>query len=100
MDSIDVMENIITTTGFPIFCVIALGWFIYKSYEKISQENKERETKLYEIISNNHEEMMKLEHTNAEFVKVMEIFKNTIEEIKETLTVNLKVIEKEESNED
>lgn len=97
---LDVMENIITTTGFPIFCVIALGWFIYKSYEKISQENKEREAKLYEIIKNNHEEMMKLEHTNAEFVKVMEIFKNTIEEIKDTLTVNLKVIEKEESNED
>ena len=33
---VDVMTQVITTVGFPIFCVLALGMFIYKSYNNIT----------------------------------------------------------------
>lgn len=36
--------ELITTVGFPIVCVIAMGWFIYKIYQKsIDRENELRE---------------------------------------------------------
>lgn len=43
MDVATIVE-LITTVGFPIVCVIAMGWFIYKIYQKsIDRENELRE---------------------------------------------------------
>lgn len=42
--------QIIQTVGFPIFCVLACGYFIYKMWTRSADENIEREKSL---ISNN-----------------------------------------------
>ena len=56
----------ITTVGFPIFCALGMGWFIYKIYMNTTEQNKanmeqvqarcaEREEKLYQQIEKNQE---------------------------------------------
>ena len=45
---IAVILEIITTVGFPIACVIALFWFIYK----LQSESVKREERLMVIIEN------------------------------------------------
>lgn len=79
-------ENLINGVGFPIFCVLALGFFIYKSYERITQRNQEREERLYSMIEANHQEMERLEQTNSEFVNVLHAFKTDLEDIKTAVT--------------
>lgn len=39
--------NMINTVGFPIACVIACGYFIYKTNQQNRQDNKDREDKMY-----------------------------------------------------
>lgn len=40
----EVFIELISTLGFPIACVIALGWFVYKIYtQSITRENELRE---------------------------------------------------------
>lgn len=80
------IENLINVVGFPIFCVLALGFFIYKSYEKITERNQEREERLYSMIEANHQEMERLEQTNSEFVNVLHAFKTDLEDIKTAVT--------------
>lgn len=86
----NVVNNLITSVGFPIFCVLALGWFIYKSYDRITQYNHERESKLYDIVNKSQVQLDKLEEVNEGFVKTLEMFttdnaqmKKDIELIKE-----------------
>lgn len=63
---VNVLSTLITTLGFPIVCVVGLGWFIYKIYLDTQEQNKanmtqlqerckEREDKLYEEIKENRE---------------------------------------------
>jgi len=80
------IENLINGVGFPIFCVLALGFFIYKSYEKITERNQDREERLYKMIEDNHQEMERLEKTNSEFVEVLHVFRTDLEDIKEAVT--------------
>ena len=53
--------NIIQNVGFPIACVIALGYYVYsnnkqireetaKREERLQEENQKREDRLYQII--------------------------------------------------
>lgn len=35
MDKINAIIQIINTTGFPIFCVLALGWYIKTCQDKL-----------------------------------------------------------------
>ena len=35
--------EIINNYGFPIFCVVMMGMFIYNFYKKVIEENKQRE---------------------------------------------------------
>lgn len=68
------MENIvsvITNVGFPIFCVLSLGYFIYKYNESITKDNKERENKLYEIISSYQKQLTDFSNTNANFINIL-----------------------------
>lgn len=57
----NLIEEIITSLGFPIVCVLALGWFVHKIWqhsmdnmkEQITRQeqiSKEREDKLFEQI--------------------------------------------------
>lgn len=82
----------IANVGFPIVCVVALGWFIYKSYDRIQKANEKREEKLYTMLGKSQTQLDKLEDTNEKFVKVLESFKkdqdnirHDISEIKDTL---------------
>lgn len=76
------MESLITSGGFPIACVIALGWFIYKFYNDYTTDSKDRENQLMEFIKEEQVQMKSLVATNAEFVEVLNSYKTDIEEIK------------------
>ena len=91
MDS-TMISDLISGVGFPIFCVLALGWFIYKSYDHIQKSNETREEKLYTMLGKSQKQLDKLEDTNEKFVKVLESFKkdqddirHDVAEIKDTL---------------
>lgn len=86
------ITNLITSVGFPIAACVALGWFIYKSYEHIQKTNERREEKLYTMLGKSQTQLDKLEDTNEKFVKVLESFKkdqddirHDVAEIKDTL---------------
>lgn len=81
----DAITNLISTVGFPIFCVVALGFFIYKSYDKITAQNKEREEKLYAMLESYSKELYKLSNAFSENTKILEIMKGDIDDIKDTV---------------
>lgn len=89
---IDAISTLITTVGFPIFCVLALGIFVYKAYNRISDENRQREEKLYTMLGKSQEQLDRMEEVNASFVEVLNDFKEDnklikkdLEDIKETV---------------
>lgn len=83
---ITLWEKLITNVGFPIVCVIALGFFIYKFSYKIMDENKIREEKLYTIIGQVQTQNKELSNTNAGFVAVLNTYSKDLEGIKEDVT--------------
>lgn len=63
--------ELITTVGFPIACVIAMGWFIYKIYQKsIDRENELRD------------EIKENQKINAKFADIINRYSLEIGEIK------------------
>ena len=92
---ITTVEGLITTVGFPIFCVLALGFFIYKSYEQIEKRNEGREEKLYTMLANAQSAIDNAIDTNAKFVAQLESMQNNVnrisddvDDIKEYLKLN------------
>ena len=81
----DGITTIISTVGFPIFCVVCLGYFVWKAFNMVMTNNKERETKLYDTISEIRGQLKEASATNASFVKVLENMSKDIEDIKEKL---------------
>ena len=79
---ITTIETLITSVGFPIVCVIGMGWFIYKFYDDYTTQSREREEKLMLFIVEEQNQMQNLVSTNAEFVEVLNGYKKDIEEIK------------------
>ena len=79
---VNTVQTLITSLGFPIVCVIALGWFIYKAFEKFTAQAENREEKLYTVIAQAQETNERLSQTNAEFVAVLNTYKSDLEEIK------------------
>lgn len=74
--------QVISTLGFPIACVIALGIFIYIAWKKMSEQNEKREDKLYDIIGKAQANNERLAESNKEFVAILETYKNDIKDIK------------------
>lgn len=64
---VNTIQTLITSVGFPIVCVLALGWFIYKAFEKFTAQSEKREEKLYTVLANAQETNERLSKTNAEF---------------------------------
>ena len=100
---ITTVEGLITTVGFPIFCVLALGFFIYKSNEKIEKRNEEREEKLYTMLANSQSAIDNAIETNAKFVAQLESMQSNmnrisddVDDIKEYLKLNKRTSDKEE----
>jgi len=79
---VNTIQTLISSVGFPIVCVLALGWFIYKAFEKFTDAGEKREEKLYMIISEAQVTNERLLQTNAEFVSVLESYKTDLVEIK------------------
>ena len=76
------ISTLIGTLGFPIVCVIFLGWFIWKIWNKQQDDNKSREEKLYEFIGKAQVVNEELTKTNAEFISVLNSYKSDLDEIK------------------
>ena len=75
--------ELISTVGFPIACVIAMGWFIYNIYNKsINRENELRE----EIKENQKINSRFAEIINRYSLELGEI-KSDVKEIKEDIIV-------------
>lgn len=77
--------TIIQSVGFPIFCVLAMGFAMYKFANRIMQENKDRETQYINMLNKYSEQMDKLEQANADFVVVIGKLRDDVNEIKEVL---------------
>lgn len=76
------IQSLIASVGFPIVCVIALGWFIYKAFEKFTDASAKREEKLCTIIADAQATNERLLETNAEFVGVLDTYKKDLVDIK------------------
>ena len=87
--------QVISTVGFPIACVIGLGYFVYTIYKNITAENEKREERLYEIIADSRTNNNKLVEVNQEFVKVLETYKTDISDIKHDIEDIKEIIVKE-----
>jgi predicted negative regulator of RcsB-dependent stress response len=86
------IQTLITTLGFPIACVIALGFFVWKIWNNSEARNEKREEKLYEVIAKAQLQNDTLSETNAQFVAVLNTYKldldnirNDVAEIKERI---------------
>ena len=79
---INTIQTLITTLGFPICVCVALGWFIYKAFEKFTAQSEKREEKLYTVIAQAQETNERLSNTNAEFVSVLNTYKSDLDDIK------------------
>ena len=81
----DSITTIISTVGFPIFCVVCLGYFVWKAFNMVMQNNKERESKLYDTIAEIRGQLKEASTTNASFVKILEAMSKDIEDIKDKI---------------
>ncbi|MDA3732099.1 hypothetical protein PBV87_11455 [Niameybacter massiliensis] len=44
------IQGLITGVGFPIFCVLALGFFGYKVWVKSQEQHEKREERSYQML--------------------------------------------------
>ena len=83
---VNTIQTAISTLGFPIVCVLFLGWFIWKIWMSQKDQNKEREDKLYEYIGKAQAVNEELTKTNSEFVEVLHSYKSDLDTIKNDVT--------------
>lgn len=83
MEILAFLVELIPTVGFPIVCVIAMGFFIWKIYK--ASEN--REGKLMEELTENRLINEKAIETIAKYAESLETIKTDINEIKTDITV-------------
>lgn len=90
MELLNIIAELIPTLGFPIICVLGLGWFIYKIYndttaanaanmEKVQQRCQEREDKLYAQLEKQNE-------INGSFATIIAQYEVKLEEIREDVS--------------
>ena len=91
----ETFSQLIGTVGFPIACVIAMGWFIHNVYNLMVEKWGSREEKLYEVITTAQENNEKLAESNREFVRVLETYRTDITEIKHDIEDIKDIIVKE-----
>lgn len=89
--------ELIAGMGFPIACVIAMGWFIYNTFNKMmvkSEENmtavqercKEREEKLYEMLTESRVVNERAIDTIAHYAEKLDVIQQDINTIKTDVT--------------
>lgn len=75
--------ELITTLGFPIACVLALGVFVYKLW----QQSVKREEKLMEEITENRRINTKFAEIIAGYDITLSEIKSDVKDIKDTLNI-------------
>lgn len=95
-------NQLLQSTVFPIFAVIAMGFFIYQVYkdmikrgEKVEEINKEREERYIEIVKDTNSLLVECQNTNSKFVEQLEVMQasmksieNDVDDIKAYLDLN------------
>ena len=84
---IGTVQTLISTLGFPIVCVLFLGWFIFKIWTNQQDQNKSREDKLYEYLGKAQVVNEELTKTNSEFLSVLSNYKEDLDDIKEDVKI-------------
>ena len=79
-----VVVELITTIGFPIVCVIALGWFVWHIYK----QSVVREEKLMEEITENRLVNQKFAEIIGQYEITLTEIKTDVRDIKDTLNIN------------
>lgn len=91
MELITILAELLPTVGFPIICVGAMAWFIYKFYQDSQKQNEEnmkavqercqeREDKLYSFIKEQSA-------INAKFADVIAQYEIKLDDIKADVKV-------------
>ena len=86
MGAAQTIEHAITTLGFPIVCVVFLGWFVWKIWLRQQEQNEQREEKLYACITEAQSVNERLVETNSEFMSVLANYESDLDEIKQNVT--------------
>ena len=98
MEILGAIAEFIPTLGFPIVCVIGLGWFIYKIYTDTTKQNvenmeavqarcKEREEKLYSQLEKQNEINGKFANIIAQYDVKLDTMQSDINDIKQDVAV-------------
>lgn len=80
---IAMITELITALGFPIVCVIVLGMFVYKIY----QRSEQREDRLMEEIAETRLVNTQAIETITKFASSIDVIKTDITEIKNDITI-------------
>jgi hypothetical protein len=98
MEILGAIAEFIPALGFPIVCVIGLGWFIYKIYNDTTKQNqanmeavqarcKEREEKLYVQLEKQNEINGKFANIIAQYDVKLDNMQSDINDIKQDVAV-------------
>lgn len=97
--------SVISTLGFPIACVLAMGIFIYRIYQDMKAEKetareenkanmeqvqarcKDREDKLYTELAKSQEVNREAIETIAKYAEKLDVIQKDIGEIKTDITI-------------
>ena len=79
---LNVVSTLITTLGFPIALVIAMGWFIYLLWK----QSAKRETKLYEELAECRKVNKTAIETLALYAERLNVIESDVKEIKYKVT--------------
>ena len=96
MEILTVIADLIPTLGFPIVCVVGLGWFIYKIYsdtskqsadnmDKVQSRCQEREDKLYAQLEKQNEINGKFAQIIAQYEIKLDNIQQDINDIKKEI---------------
>ena len=102
------LTQIFQETVFPVFSVIAMGFFIYKVYqdlmkrnEKNEAVNKEREERYIDIVKETNALLVSCQNTSAKFVEQLEVMQasmktieDDVDDIKDYLNLNKRASDK------
>lgn len=72
------IETLITTIGFPIVCVLGMGFFIWQIYK----QSVKREDKLYTQVEESREVNAKAIDTIAKYAEKLDTIQQDVKEIK------------------
>jgi predicted negative regulator of RcsB-dependent stress response len=87
MELMAFLVEIIPTVGFPILCVGALGWFVYRFYNDSQKQNAEREEKLYTQLGKQTEINEKFANIIAQYEVKLDTIQTDISDIKSDISI-------------